>query len=45
MATCIELPAAADKPAKNYLLSTAKIVAAASGICMGRGKKVISSAG
>lgn len=29
MATCIELPDAADKPAKSYLVSTAKIVAAA----------------
>lgn len=41
MATCNELPAAADKPAKNYLVSTAKIVAAA---VMYLGGGVISSA-
>lgn len=43
MATCNELPAAVDKPAKNYLVSTAKIVAAAVMYLYGRGG-VISSA-
>lgn len=42
---CIELSAAAaDKPAKNYLVSTAKVVAAAIRYLYGKGKKVISSA-
>ena len=39
MATRIELPAAADKPAKNYLVSTAKIVAAAVTYLYEEGKK------
>lgn len=41
----MELPAAADKPAKNYLVSTAKIVAAAVRYLYEEGEKVISSTG
>lgn len=40
MATCIEFPAVADKPAKNYLVSTAKIVAAAVTYLYGGGKSL-----